>query len=125
MMVMHFLTSRSQVHDLSHPPSLYSTLMELLLQFANCGLIHCDFNEFNILINDRDVPTVIDFPQMISISHPNAEMCVSSLSVWYVQLVELVFLTGEGTSNVMCSVFVTFSRRGLHTRVNCSQRSKT
>ena len=72
-----YLPHRSQVHDLSDPSDLYSSLMELLLQLANCGLIHCDFNEFNILIDDRDVPTIIDFPQMVSISHPNAPMCVT------------------------------------------------
>ena len=71
-----YLPHRSQVHDLTDPSDLYSSLMELLLRLANCGLIHCDFNEFNILIDERDVPTVIDFPQMVSISHPNASMCV-------------------------------------------------
>ncbi len=38
------------------------------------GLIHGDFNEFNILIKDDDTPVLIDFPQMVSTSHRNAEM---------------------------------------------------
>jgi len=46
--------------------------MELLVQLAGYGLIHCDFNEFNIMVDSRDVPTVIDLPQMVSTSHPNA-----------------------------------------------------
>ncbi|CAF4991825.1 unnamed protein product, partial [Rotaria sp. Silwood1] len=37
------------------------------------GLIHSDFNEFNLIINDNGRITMIDFPQMVSISHINAE----------------------------------------------------
>ena len=48
--------------------------MELILRFASVGLIHGDFNEFNILVHeDTQEPVVIDFPQMISINHRNAE----------------------------------------------------
>lgn len=62
-----------QVHDVSDPSELYSDLMELIVRLGSFGLIHCDFNEFNLIINDRDQVTVIDFPQMVSISHPNAQ----------------------------------------------------
>jgi hypothetical protein len=37
------------------------------------GLVHCDFNEFNLLIDDDDHLTLIDFPQMVSVTHANAE----------------------------------------------------
>ena len=38
-------------------------------------MIHGDFNEFNLMVNeDGSKITVIDFPQCISINHPNAEM---------------------------------------------------
>ena len=46
--------------------------MDLLVRLASHGLLHCDFNEFNIIINDEDKPTLIDFPQMVSTSHPDA-----------------------------------------------------
>ena len=36
------------------------------------GLVHCDFNEFNLLVDDDEVLTLIDFPQMVSTSHLNA-----------------------------------------------------
>ena len=40
----------------------------------DAGLIHGDFNEFNILIRrESGEPIVIDFPQMVSTSHLNAE----------------------------------------------------
>jgi len=48
--------------------------MDLIVKLANHGLIHSDFNEFNLMINDKCEPILIDFPQMVSTSHKNAEM---------------------------------------------------
>ncbi|KAI0375362.1 RIO1-domain-containing protein [Pilatotrama ljubarskyi] len=63
-----------QVADIPSPGALYSELMDLIVRFARAGLIHGDFNEFNILIRrDTGQPVVIDFPQMVSTSHKNAE----------------------------------------------------
>lgn len=47
--------------------------MNLILKLASYGLIHGDFNEFNLMINEEEKITMIDFPQMVSTSHPNAE----------------------------------------------------
>lgn len=55
--------------------------MDLIVRFARAGLIHGDFNEFNILIRrESGEPIVIDFPQMVSTSHENAEWLVFLLS---------------------------------------------
>ncbi|XP_077571051.1 serine/threonine-protein kinase RIO2-like [Stigmatopora nigra] len=62
-----------QVHELQDPPGLYSEFMDLIVKLANYGLIHGDFNEFNLMLDDQDHITMIDFPQMVSTSHPNAE----------------------------------------------------
>ncbi|XP_062985641.1 serine/threonine-protein kinase RIO2 [Elgaria multicarinata webbii] len=62
-----------QVHHLKDPASLYNELMELVVKLANHGLIHGDFNEFNLMLDSEDRITMIDFPQMVSTSHPNAE----------------------------------------------------
>lgn len=62
-----------QVHELQDPSSLYNEFMELIVKLANHGLIHGDFNEFNLMLDDTDHITMIDFPQMVSTSHPNAE----------------------------------------------------
>jgi len=62
-----------QVHDVADPSALHNDLMELIIRLGSYGLIHCDFNEFNLIINENDKVTVIDFPQMVSISHPNAQ----------------------------------------------------
>ncbi|SCZ87391.1 BZ3500_MvSof-1268-A1-R1_Chr2-2g04857 [Microbotryum saponariae] len=114
-----------QIASLPSPGTLYSQLMDLIVRLAKSGLIHGDFNEFNILIRDHrtqaekerddesaqerieriereggdfpvivDVlewegegetmsemrrkgvlvePVLIDFPQMVSIDHTDAE----------------------------------------------------
>ena len=92
-------TPLRMVEDLPDPPALYAELMDLVVRLAGVGLIHGDFNEFNIMIVEEDeappqqaeepvaqdsttanilkhriVPVLIDFPQMVSTSHPNAQM---------------------------------------------------
>lgn len=61
----------SEVNDLE---TLYDELMNLILQFADSGVIHGDFNEFNIILTEDEKPVIIDFPQMMSTEHPNAQM---------------------------------------------------
>lgn len=75
-----------QIADVPDPASLYADLIGLILRLAKHGLIHGDFNEFNILVkenrskNDEGEetlvlePVIIDFPQMVSMEHQNAEM---------------------------------------------------
>ncbi|KAJ5279398.1 Serine/threonine-protein kinase rio2 [Penicillium angulare] len=87
-----------QISKVPNPDGLYSELMDMILELARFGLIHGDFNEFNLLIQEevdadarekytpdtklddvadediRLVPVLIDFPQMVSIDHMNAEM---------------------------------------------------
>lgn len=62
-----------QIHEVKDPSQLYSDLMNMILKFASFGLIHGDFNEFNLMLDDDDKLTVIDFPQMMSVDHPNAQ----------------------------------------------------
>lgn len=78
------------ISSVPDPASLYSDLIDLILRLAKHGLIHGDFNEFNILIKEVKstttdktgeeqesiilAPVIIDFPQMVSMDHQNAEM---------------------------------------------------
>ncbi|KAK9494371.1 RIO1 family-domain-containing protein [Lipomyces doorenjongii] len=67
-----------QLSSHEDPSALYSSLMSFIVRLANHGLIHCDFNEFNIIILDEPKSedeqfVVIDFPQCVSIDHVDAE----------------------------------------------------
>jgi RIO-like serine/threonine protein kinase len=71
--------------------------MDLIVRFARAGLIHGDFNEFNILIHRKTGEAiVIDFPQMVSTSHPNAEWFVREFFFQYIRI--LCDLIATGTS---------------------------
>ncbi|GKT47463.1 serine/threonine-protein kinase RUNKEL [Colletotrichum spaethianum] len=89
--VMSFIDSfpLRQISSIPDPATLYAELIDLILRLAKHGLIHGDFNEFNILIKEETsvtktdegeeetiklIPIVIDFPQMVSMDHQNAEM---------------------------------------------------
>ncbi|KAK5731474.1 Serine/threonine-protein kinase rio2 [Elasticomyces elasticus] len=84
--VMEFIDSfpLRMVDAIPEPGKLYGELMELIVRFASRGLIHGDFNEFNILIRESAphpttgkvtlTPVVIDFPQVVSTNHVNARM---------------------------------------------------
>lgn len=61
------------VAEVDDPAELYDKLMNLLLKFASHGVIHGDFNEFNIMLDDDGKPVIIDFPQMVSTAHPDAK----------------------------------------------------
>jgi RIO kinase 2 len=76
-----------QISSVPNPAFLYAELISMILRLAQYGLIHGDFNEFNILIKEETAPKtsenqiepitltpiLIDFPQMISVDHANAE----------------------------------------------------
>jgi RIO kinase 2 len=70
-----------QISKVGDPATLYAELLSLIVRLAQYGLIHGDFNEFNILVEEKEakdgqvslIPTIIDFPQMVSIDHANAE----------------------------------------------------
>ncbi|KAI0171812.1 RIO1-domain-containing protein [Hypoxylon sp. FL1284] len=98
-----------QISAVPDPAALYAELVAMILRLARHGLIHGDFNEFNILIKEEKkkrtgedgeeggkpalekgkevveeeaaeeeeltiTPVLIDFPQMVSMDHQNAEM---------------------------------------------------
>lgn len=47
--------ARYQIDHVPSPGQLYSSLMDLIVMFASHGLIHGDFNEFNLLIANDDI----------------------------------------------------------------------
>ncbi|XP_018575434.1 serine/threonine-protein kinase rio2 [Anoplophora glabripennis] len=63
----------NHVMEVENVDALYDELMNLIVRFADSGVIHGDFNEFNIILTEGEKPVIIDFPQMISTEHANAE----------------------------------------------------
>lgn len=67
-------TLLNHIMEVNDVEALYDELMNLIVRFADSGVIHGDFNEFNIILTDEEKPIIIDFPQMMSTEHANAEM---------------------------------------------------
>ncbi|KAJ9644692.1 Serine/threonine-protein kinase rio2 [Coniosporium tulheliwenetii] len=72
-----------QISEVPDPAGLYAELLAMIMRLARYGLIHGDFNEFNILVKEEAATEApadtsatsqadADFPQMVSIDHPNA-----------------------------------------------------
>lgn len=52
----------TQIVSIPKPEKVYNKCMELMIQLAEHGLVHGDFNEFNLMIDDDCKLTLIDFP---------------------------------------------------------------
>ncbi|UKK02983.2 non-specific serine/threonine protein kinase [Theileria orientalis] len=64
----------SQVREMGSPKKVLHIIMSLIVKLARLGIIHGDFNDFNLMIDEEgDKVTVIDFPQVVSVYHENAE----------------------------------------------------
>jgi len=61
-----------KVSKLDNPGPVYDRCMSAITRLAEHGLIHCDYNEFNLILTTKRKIWVIDFPQMCSTDHPNA-----------------------------------------------------
>lgn len=62
----------TSIQVMTHPEKVYIDLISLIVRLAENGLIHGDFNEFNLMIDDDEKITLIDFPQMVSTDHQRA-----------------------------------------------------
>ncbi|VIO95503.1 RIO1 family protein [Brugia malayi] len=66
-------TTLCHVQKLNDVEGLYEKLMNIIVRLARYGLIHGDFNEFNIMLTEEEEPVLIDLPQMVSMDHTNAQ----------------------------------------------------
>mmetsp|Transcript_55494 Transcript_55494/g.129924 ORF Transcript_55494/g.129924 Transcript_55494/m.129924 type:complete len:481 (-) Transcript_55494:54-1496(-) len=73
--VMGFLDAAPLFHlrHIPHPQQVMERIFRLLVRLARAGIIHGDFNEFNLMIDADSKVTLIDFPQIVHVSHTNAQ----------------------------------------------------
>ncbi|XP_050340368.1 serine/threonine-protein kinase RIO2-like [Bactrocera neohumeralis] len=66
-------TLLNSITVLGDPEKVYRRCLDLMIKLAEQGLIHGDFNEFNLMITEDQRVIMIDFPQMVSTNHKNAD----------------------------------------------------
>jgi RIO kinase 2 len=62
-----------RIEEIADKEKAYNDLISLLVKITERGLVHGDFNEFNILVDKDQNMYIIDFPQMISLEHDDAK----------------------------------------------------
>lgn len=65
-------TLLTHVNEMPNPHEVANNLLQVIVRLAEHGLVHCDLNEFNIIVDDDGTVNVIDFPQMVSTRHVDA-----------------------------------------------------
>jgi RIO kinase 2 len=73
--VMQRLEGRqlSDVYEIDEPDALLDEIIVDVHKAYKAGVIHADLSEFNIVISEDARAYIIDWPQYIPLSHPNAE----------------------------------------------------
>ena len=61
------------IRNIENPTSLLNKIINLGIRLVQLGLVHSDFNQFNLMVTEEGEVIVIDFPQMVSVNHPHAE----------------------------------------------------
>eukprot|EP00834_Sanchytrium_tribonematis_P001249 NODE_29_length_37665_cov_1.081563.p10 type:complete len:365 gc:universal NODE_29_length_37665_cov_1.081563:36257-35163(-) len=64
----------TQIRQFLDSQHVFDQMKSIVIQLAEFGLIHGDLNVYNLMIDDDEKVYLIDFPQMVSTSHENAEM---------------------------------------------------
>ncbi len=52
----------NKIKEIKNPENAFHTIFDILDKFVNYGLIHGDFNDFNLMLDLNGKITVIDFP---------------------------------------------------------------
>ena len=67
----------AQIRELMNPGVVYAKLMDLMAQLAALGLVHCDFNEFNILASAVPPAVQANTQNKVTTEPERAERCVT------------------------------------------------
>ena len=64
----------AEVKGLPHPGKVFDRILEnVSLAYREAGIIHADLSEFNVLVSGGGSILIIDWPQYVTVEHPNAE----------------------------------------------------
>ncbi|MEM4289326.1 MAG: RIO1 family regulatory kinase/ATPase [Nitrososphaerota archaeon] len=62
-----------RLDSLSDPEALLQGIVKSIKKALEAGVIHCDLSPYNILVTPGEEHVIIDWPQWVRPSHPNAQ----------------------------------------------------
>jgi len=66
-------TLLNNLQELRDPLAVFNEILDLAVRLLKVGVVHADFSEFNVLVSEDDSITLIDFPQCMKHTDPEAE----------------------------------------------------
>lgn len=61
------------IHEIKNPCKLLDKILQFIHIAYRNGIVNCDISEYNILVDNNDICWIIDWPQSITINHPNSK----------------------------------------------------
>ena len=62
-----------EVRELTSPHQVLDQILDQIrIVFQNAKIVHGDLSEYNIFLDEEEQTTLFDWPQWVSIKHPNA-----------------------------------------------------
>lgn len=99
---------RSDLESKRHFQYLFDKLLQIITELVNIGIVHGDFSPYNIMVTYDQVldlyqPWIIDWPQAISLDHPNAKdslfMDITNLIEYFAKKIDLANISVEKIVN--------------------------
>lgn len=66
-------TLLNSVDYLENPTHVFEQCVDLAVQLLKAGVVHADYSQFNLILKDDGTITLIDFPQCLKYTSPEAE----------------------------------------------------
>lgn len=64
----------NNISELRDPEHVFNEIIDTSVNLLKIGVVHADFTQFNIIVNEKDESmTLIDFPQCLKYTDPEAE----------------------------------------------------
>ncbi|OHT04349.1 RIO family atypical protein kinase [Tritrichomonas foetus] len=66
-------TLLNNISEMEDPSRVFENCIDLAVRLLKIGVVHADFSQFNLIIDDDEKVTLIDFPQCLKHTMPEAE----------------------------------------------------
>lgn len=66
-------TLLNNISEMTDPSGIFDKCIDLAVRLLKIGVVHADFSQYNIIVDEQGNVTLIDFPQCMKASNPDSE----------------------------------------------------